>query len=157
MPKATDSNNPGDWVFMAESDLKGIRILATRKVSFNLCQSKLAEVLEKLLKAELIRLGWFLEKTHDLHKLAGELRARSSELADDAEELAEALAETYFAGRYPGFDLEEPDWPTLKGQVSQVVRLCRRVKQRCAKREPSRVAKRSRRRRPSRPTRPTRS
>jgi hypothetical protein len=28
-------------------------------------RSKLAEILEKILKAELIRIGWELEKTHD--------------------------------------------------------------------------------------------
>ena len=45
-----------------------------------LCRSKLAEVLEKVIKAQLLRQGWFLERTHDLLKLAGELEARNSDL-----------------------------------------------------------------------------
>jgi HEPN domain-containing protein len=41
-------------------------------------RSKPAEVLDKVLKAELIRVGWPLLKTHDLQVLAKELHARRS-------------------------------------------------------------------------------
>jgi len=61
LPRKTDSNNPADWLFIAQSDLEAIRDLADRELGYWLCRSKLAEVLEKVLKAELIRLGWFLE------------------------------------------------------------------------------------------------
>ena len=66
MHRKTDSNNPTDWLYLAESDLEGIRDLAARELAYHLCRSKLAEVLEKVFKAELIHAGWFLEKTHDL-------------------------------------------------------------------------------------------
>ncbi len=76
-----------------------------------MCRSKLAGVLEKTLKAELIRTGWFLEKAHDWLKLNNELKARRSDLAALSKSLCEELAEHYFIDRYPGFDLDDPDWP----------------------------------------------
>lgn len=130
MPRKTDSNNPADWVFIAESDLEGIRLLAERETSYALCLSKLAEVLEKTLKAELLRNGWFLEKTHDLLKLGGELRARGSDLTDRIRPLCETLAEKYFTDRYPGFDLEDPDWPVLRAQIENISHLLSTVKER---------------------------
>lgn len=64
---------------MAESDLEALLVLAQREIGYSLCRSKLAEVLEKILKAEkaeLLRTGWFLEKTHDLDKLLDHLESR---------------------------------------------------------------------------------
>ena len=69
MPRKTDSLRPGDWLMLARSDIAGIQHLAEAEIAYELCRSKLAEVLEKVLKAELLRLGWFLEKTHDLERL----------------------------------------------------------------------------------------
>lgn len=120
MPRKTDSNNPADWLFFAREDVEAIRLLAEREISYHVCQSKLAEALEKLLKADLVSRGWFLEKVHDLQKLMDELAARSSDIVERAQPLAEALAEAYFSDRYPGFDLDEPDWPELKRQLSEV-------------------------------------
>jgi len=71
-----------------------------------------------------------LERTHDLEKLANELQARGSELAADVRPLATALAERYFADRYPGFDLEDPDWPTLRRQLTEIDALLHKVKNR---------------------------
>ena len=128
MPRKTDSNNPVDWIFFAETDLEGLKILAERQVSYYLCQSKLAEVLEKVLKAELIRLGWFLERIHDLQKLIDELKERKSDLVDEAQSLGESLTEVYFADRYPGFDLEDPDWPDYREKLEKVNKLLKKVK-----------------------------
>ncbi len=55
MPKKTDSSNPADWIFIAASDLEGIEELASKEISYEMCRSKLAEVIEKLMKAELLR------------------------------------------------------------------------------------------------------
>ena len=79
MPRKTDSNNPADWLFLALSDMEAISALADQELAYPMCRSTLAEVVEKGMKAELIRLGWFLERTHDLEKLLGELRARRSD------------------------------------------------------------------------------
>jgi HEPN domain-containing protein len=95
-----------------------------------MCRSKLSEILEKVLKAELIRQGWFLEKTHDLEKLANELAARKSDLIAVVKPLAIALAEAYFSDRYPGFDLEDPDWPDFCAKLEQVTSLLQTVKSR---------------------------
>jgi HEPN domain-containing protein len=96
-------------------------------LAYPLCRSKLAEVVEKILKAELLRCGWFLEKTHDLEHLLGELRARRSGIVSLAEPLCATLAEVYFTERYPGFDLDDPDWPALRAQIEQVALLLEQV------------------------------
>ncbi|NQT91511.1 MAG: HEPN domain-containing protein [Lentisphaerae bacterium] len=120
MPRKTDSNNPADWLFFAREDIDAVRLLAEREISFHLCQSKLAEALEKTLKAELIAKGWFLEKVHDLQKLIDELTELGSDIVEAAQPLAESLAEAYFSERYPGFDLEDPDWPGFREKLGKV-------------------------------------
>ncbi len=136
MPRRTDSNNPADWVFFAEQDLKGIQLLAANETSFYLCQSKLAEAVEKILKAELVRLGWFLRRIHDLQRLLDELHGHASDLVPRTQPLVEALADAYFADRYPGFDLEDPDWGVLKTHVSEAQSLLEIVKARLEGPEP---------------------
>ena len=133
MPRKTDSNNPADWLAIAETEWEAVRRLAAEEFGYDMCQSKLAEVLEKVLKAELIRLGWFLEKTHDLERLRKELRTRDVALADTLQPLCESLAEVYFTGRYPGFDLEDPDWPNLRAQLEQVRAVLETIKGRIAR------------------------
>ena len=134
MLRRTDSNNPADWLWIADSDLEALRIVCERKAGYLLCRSKLAEVVQKILKAELIRLGWFLERTHDLQRLRDALVARGSDLAVRVKPLCDSLADFYFTDRYPGFDMEEPDWPTLRGQLDEASRLLEIVKRRVAAR-----------------------
>jgi HEPN domain-containing protein len=117
-------------LLIAGDEIEALRALATQEIGFIMCRSKLAEVAEKVMKAELIRLGWFLEKTHDLEKLLGELQARKSDLAPRLEPLCEGLAEAYFTGRYPGFELEDHDWPSLRDQLEQVAGVLDTVKAR---------------------------
>lgn len=132
MPRTTDSNNPADWIFIAESDVEGIRVCTEREVAYAMCRSKLAEVLEKVLKAELIRLGWYLEKTHDVEKLGKELLARNSDLIPQVKPLCIELAEVYFTDRYPGFEIEEANWPDFRAKLDAVSRLLGAVKARVA-------------------------
>jgi HEPN domain-containing protein len=130
LSRKTDSRVPADWLWIAESDLGMVRLAASQEVSFQGCRSKLAEILEKVLKAELIRLGWPLERTHDLNRLVDELAARKSDLLVTVTPTAQALAEVYFADRYPGFDLDDPDWPTLRANIDAVTELLDLVKAR---------------------------
>ena len=130
MARRTDSNSPADWLFIASGDLVGVRELASQELAFAMCVSKLAEILEKIIKAELIRTGWFLVKTHDLVKLVDELRDRDPLLADSFQPLCEELAERYFTDRYPGFDLEDEDWPRIRRQADQIVGLLETVRKR---------------------------
>lgn len=132
MPRKTDSSNPADWIWLAEEEIGGVRLLVAHQVSYPMCRSKLAEILEKVLKAELLRLGWFLEKTHDLEKLAGELEARGSDLLERVKPLVTSLTEVYFAARYPGFDFEDADWPDLRAKLGQVAELLETAKGRIA-------------------------
>ncbi len=117
MPRKTDSNNPADWLFLAASDLKGIAELCEKEISYEMCRSKLAEVVEKLMKAELLRLGWFLEKTHDLQHLHSHLEAKGSRVTPLLLPLVKEYTDVYFMSRYPGFDLEDPAWPSLRNDV----------------------------------------
>ena len=80
MPRKTDSNNPADWLHIATADLEGISRLVADELAYSMCRSKLAEVLEKILKAELIRLGWPLVKTHDLLVLGTTMEEKHSDL-----------------------------------------------------------------------------
>lgn len=133
MPRKTDSNNPAHWLAIAEDEIACVRVLVDQNLGHTMCRSKLAEILEKVLKAELIRRGWFLEKTHDLERLRKELRTRDASLADTVEPLCTNLAEAYFTGRYPGFDLDDADWPTLRIQLDQISQLMATVNSRVAK------------------------
>ena len=130
MPRKTDASNPADWVWMASSDLEMVRLTVTQQVSFTACRSKLAEVAEKIMKAELIRLGWALERTHDLERRLDELVARKSDLVPALEPLCDALTDAYFTDRYPGFDLDDPDWPTRTQHVAAVGALLETVRAR---------------------------
>ena len=80
MPRKTDASNPADWLWMASSDLDVVRLAVSHLIGFTACRSKLAEVVEKIMKAELIRLGWELERTHDLERLLDALVERKSDL-----------------------------------------------------------------------------
>lgn len=130
MPRKTDSKNPADWLWIAASDLDMVRMAAKNEISFSAARGKLAEILEKILKAELIRTGWPLEKTHDLNRLLDLLVERKSDLLPIVEPLCDALVQAYFTDRYPGFDLDDPDWPRLREQVEQVSALLQSVKSR---------------------------
>ena len=128
MPRKTDSNNPADWLRIVDSDMEVLRMAVREELGYSLCRSKLAEVLEKVLK--LIRTGWTREKTHDLETLQERLAERSSDLATLTAPLCAGLAEAYFTDRYPGFDLDDPDWPKLRGQLDQIEELLAKVKAR---------------------------
>ena len=130
MPRKTDSRNPADWLLIAASDMEMVRMAAEKEISFAAARSKLAEILEKVLKAELLRLGWTLEKTHDLNRLFDLLVERKSDLLPVIEPLCDALVQVYITDRYPGFDLDDPDWPKLRAQVEGVTGLLETVKSR---------------------------
>src|SRR6266498_2633517 len=107
-----------------------VRIGAEQEMGYGATRSKLAEILEKILKAELIRIGWELEKTHDLNRLLQSLVERNSDLVPAATPLCDTLVDVYFTDRYPGFDLDDPDWPKLRAQVEGVAALLETVKSR---------------------------
>ena len=65
-----------------------------------------------------------------MERLRKELRTRDAELAGSIQPLCTSLAEVYFTGRYPGFDLEDPDWPDFRAKLEQVTRLLEKVRTR---------------------------
>ena len=130
MPRKTDSHNPADWLWIAARDLVALGAMAAQELGYELCRSKLAEVLEKIFKAELLRQGWMLEKTHDLRKLGGEVASRDQELGEEIRPLVAALAEAYFTARYPGFDFDDPDWATLRAQTAAAAKLLKKAQAR---------------------------
>jgi hypothetical protein len=60
----------------------------------------------------------------------------NSDFAIIATPAAQALAEVYFTDRYPGFDLDDPDWPVLRQQIEEVARLLAIVKNRVSVKPP---------------------
>ena len=130
MPRKTSSHNPADWILISTSDMELVRLAVVNEISYEAAHSKLAEILEKILKAELLRIGWELEKTHDLDRLLQSLVERRSDLVTAATPLCDALVDVYFTDRYPGFDLDDPDWPKLRAQVEGVTALLETVRSR---------------------------
>ena len=130
MPRKTDSTNPADWLLVAGADLAMIRDALGDDAAFTPCRAKLAEVLEKLMKAELIRSGWTLIKTHDLQFLATALARRDAALEEEIRPLCQALSEFYLHTRYPGFDFDDPDWPTLRTQLEAITALAAKIRAR---------------------------
>lgn len=115
-------------LYLAQDELEALTLCAQSQVGYAMCRGKLAEVLDKVLKAELIRTGWFLEKTHDLRRPGQELESRGSDLMPQVRPLCIALAQVDFTDWYPGFDLEDPDWPKLRDRLSQIATFAETVK-----------------------------
>ena len=63
---------------------------------------------------------------------ADEFSPRAAVFEAEAQPLCRALSEFYLVTRYPGFDLEDPDWPTLRTQCSDVTELLERIRTRLA-------------------------
>jgi len=120
LPKKTNAGNPHDWLEFADADLSAVQLLAEEQIAFNVCRSKLAESLEKLLKADLIQRGWVLRKIHDLQALLDDLAGFDAERVSLLQPLVDELAEAYTQTRYPGFDLADEDWPRLQKLLLQV-------------------------------------
>ena len=55
---------------------------------------------------------------------------RKSDLLPAVEPLCDTLVQVYSTDRYPGFDLDDPDWPKLRAQVEGVTALLETVKAR---------------------------
>ncbi len=71
-----------------------------------------------------------MEKTHDLSRLWNCLDEFGSPETEAALPVCRALAQVYFTDRYPGFDLEDPDWPMFRAQAEQVMALLAAVQAR---------------------------
>ena len=116
----TDFTNPKDWLYFANVDLEAIDLLSTHRIAYEVCLTKLAECLEKIIKAELTRNGWKLRKEHDLQWLAKEMATFSPNLTLSIQDTVESLTDVYFTSRYPGFDLLEADWENFDTHHSSV-------------------------------------
>lgn len=123
----TDFTNPNDWLYFASVDLEAIDLLSTHRIAYEVCISKLAECLEKLIKAELTRNGWKLRKEHDLQWLAKEMSKFSPELTLSIQDTVESLTDVYFTSRYPGFDLQDADWDSFDSHHIVVKSLFQKV------------------------------
>lgn len=128
MPRKTDSGNPRDWMTFVSVDLDAVKLLIEHETAFAVARVKLAEALEKALKADLIQRGWKLEKVHDLQKLCDYLAQFDTRQADSLQPLVDELAESYTISRYPGFEMDEPDWPALRKLADHVIRYASRLR-----------------------------
>jgi HEPN domain-containing protein len=110
LPKKTDTGKTSDWLDFITADLETADLLMAHRKAFTVCRSKLAEALEKAIKANLIQCGWRLEKILDLQKLCDLLSGYHPERVITLQGLVNELAESYTVDRYPGFDLDDSDW-----------------------------------------------
>ena len=53
---------------------------------------------------------------------------KQPDVAGPAHPLVNALSEAYFSDRYPGFDLDDADWPALRQQIESVDKLLEAVR-----------------------------
>lgn len=130
MPRKTDSGNPADWLLVAEVDLAMVRHSLDDDCTFSGCQAKLAEALEKLMKAALLGAGWRLVKTHNLLLLADELSLRDPALDTEVRPLCEALSEFCLGTRYLGFDFDDPNWPAFRVHFDAITALAAKTRAR---------------------------
>ena len=101
-PRKTDVGNPAHWLEFACDDLAAVRVLLTAQTAYWVARGKLAEAFEKALKADLIRRGWRLEKTHDMQRLLDELAVSDPHTVDRLQPYVDELAESYTESRYRG-------------------------------------------------------
>lgn len=132
MPKKTDAANPRDWLAFARIDLQAVEALVRQQTAYTVCRGKLAEALEKILKADLISRGWRLRKIHDLQALRDDLATYDTERAAQLQFIVDELAESYTQMRYPGFDLADDDWPALLKLQDIVRQYCNQVESQLA-------------------------
>lgn len=116
-----DPRDPESWYDYGEQDL----LRAHKRFAegdYMDCAHHLQQCAEKAMKGRLIRLGWPLQKTHNLAALLKELHSRGLDLGwfSDA---ADVLTTEYIADRYPGFDDQPPDAAELRAFVQDTRRL----------------------------------
>jgi HEPN domain-containing protein len=112
-----DPNDPEAWHDYAEEDLqRAHRRLAEGDLVD--CLVHLEQCAEKAMKGKLIELGWGLQKTHNLVKLADELLAPGVDVKWFAETGGLLLA-GYIGDRYPGLRDESLDHETAKKAVEE--------------------------------------
>ena len=79
------------------------------------------------MKADLLRRGWVLVKIHDLQKLNDNLASYDEMIAEELQNTVDDLAESYIADRYPGFDLEDPDWASITKLITKVSQYIQKI------------------------------
>lgn len=93
-----------EWLRKAQEDWRVADLLLTSGEELTLpCMFHLQQVLEKLLKAAILKKGSRIDRTHDLSRLAQVANAQD---IDGLLDLCEALTLFAVNGRYPG-DLPE--------------------------------------------------
>jgi HEPN domain-containing protein len=116
-----DPKDPEAWHDYAEADLQR----AHRRLEegdLEDCIVHLEQCAEKTMKGKLIELGWELQKTHNLIKLADEILARGVDVKWFAATGGLLLA-GYIGDRYPGLRDDELDQAAVKIAVEDTVRL----------------------------------
>lgn len=116
-----DPHDPEAWFDYAEEDLRrSQRRLGEGDLSD--CLVHLQQCAEKAMKGKLIGLGWPLERTHNLIKLADELAPHGIDLQWFGKTAGILLA-GYIGDRYPGVQQDDLDLALVKESLEQTTRL----------------------------------
>jgi HEPN domain-containing protein len=124
-----DPQDPEAWYDYAQEDLRrSARRLAEGDLSDCLVHQQ--QCAEKVMKGKLIAMGWVLEKTHNLIKLADELRLRGVDV-DWFATTGGLLLAGYIGDRYPGVRDDAPDQEAADAALQETARLFKELSGRC--------------------------
>jgi HEPN domain-containing protein len=116
-----DPHDPEAWFDYAEEDLRRSE-RRLNESDLQDCLVHLQQCAEKAMKGKLISLGWTLEKTHNLIKLADELASHGIDLQWFACTAGLLLA-GYIGDRYPGTQGDQVDERAVSKALEETTRL----------------------------------
>jgi HEPN domain-containing protein len=116
-----DPQDPEAWYDYAEADLRRSERRLTEG-DLQDCIVHQQQCAEKVMKGKLIGMGWALEKTHNLVKLADELRSRGVDV-DWFAVTAGLLLAGYIGDRYPGVHDDAADQKSAEAALIETTRL----------------------------------
>ncbi len=126
MHRREESLYPGDWLRIAEKDLRRVeRMLATgdpEAAGFYLQQA-----VEKFLKAFLLSKGWELKRIHDLEALLNQALAYDVSL-EEFRPACQRITAFYFVERYPFVVEMGPAEEDVRVSLEQVSELIERLR-----------------------------
>lgn len=97
---ATESTIPGDWITLADQDIRAAEILLQSGGPLTIAAFLLQQSAEKQLKAFLLSVGWTLRRIHDLEVLLQEASAFDTTFTRYLSDM-QRITEYYIESRYP--------------------------------------------------------
>ncbi|MFQ6100618.1 MAG: HEPN domain-containing protein [Anaerolineae bacterium] len=126
MQRREESLYPGDWLRIAEKDLKRVkRMLAVHDPE--VAGFFLQQAVEKFLKAFLLSRGWELRRIHDLGALLDDAVVHTPSL-EKFRSACQKITAFYFVERYPFVVEAGPTEEDIRTSLEQVGELIERLR-----------------------------